>query len=240
MWYGSNPTTLGTPGGRSQCSIGQRRAVATTVSEGSGFTACGEPTLESSGTSKMLSLQAWQSARSTPWSSRPLLHGAQLARPPHEPFVEAAGVAAVLGLVGGGDQVVEAEGLGEGGDHVDRRRRREHQAVPLGPEGGQALGREGGDQLAQGGHGPPARRLHLVLAPAPRHPGRRPDEAHGEEVLAQAVVDGVEELVARQRAPLGQHTLLHQGPVEHLARGVAQQRPVEIDEDGALGHGRSA
>jgi hypothetical protein len=58
MWYGSKPSTLGTPGGRSQCSIGHRRAVATMVNEGSGFTACGDPTLERSGTSKMLSLQA--------------------------------------------------------------------------------------------------------------------------------------------------------------------------------------
>ena len=69
MWYGSSPTTLGTPGGRSQCSTGQRRAVATTVNDGSGLTACGVPTLDSSGTSKMLSLQAWQSARSIPRSS---------------------------------------------------------------------------------------------------------------------------------------------------------------------------
>ena len=71
MWYGSNPTMLGTPGGRSQCSTGHRRAVATTVSEGSGLTACGEPTLDSSGTSKMLSLQAWQSARSPCGAHRP-------------------------------------------------------------------------------------------------------------------------------------------------------------------------
>ena len=86
-------------------------------------------------------------------------------------------------------------------------------------------------------NGPPAGRLDLVLAPAPGHPGRRPDQAHGEEVLAQAVVDGVEELVARERAPLGQHALLHQGPVEDLARGLAQQGAVEVDEDGALRHG---
>ena len=64
MWYGSRPTTLGTPGGRSQYSTAQRRAVATRVKEGSGLTACGVPTLERRGTSKMLSLQAWQSDRS--------------------------------------------------------------------------------------------------------------------------------------------------------------------------------
>ena len=69
MWYGSSPTTLGTPGGRSQCSTDHRRAVATRVKEGSGLTAWGVPTLESSGTSKMLSLQAWQSARSICCSS---------------------------------------------------------------------------------------------------------------------------------------------------------------------------
>ena len=73
----------------------------------------------------------------------------------------------------------------------------EHEPVALGPEGGQALRGEGGDQLAQGGHRPPAGRLDLVLAPAPGHPGRRPHQAHGEQVLAQAVVDGVEEPVAR-------------------------------------------
>ena len=70
--------------------------------------------------------------------------------------------------------------------------------MALGPEGAQVLGGEGGDQLAQSGHGPAAGRLHLVLAPAawPRR-GGGPHQAHGEQVLAQAVVDGVEERVAR-------------------------------------------
>ena len=170
----------------------------------------------------------------------PLAHGAQLARPPDESLVEAAGVAAVLGLVGRGDQVVEAEGLGKGGDHVDRRRGGQHEAVALGPEGGQALGGEGGDQLAQGGDRPPAGGLHLVLAPAPGHPGRCPHQAHGEQVLPQAVVDGVEQPVAGERPPLGHHSLLHQGPVQSLARRAAQQGAVEVDEDGALRHGYEA
>ncbi len=109
--------------------------------------------------------------------------------------------------------------------------------VALGPEFGQALGGERGDDLAQRGDGPPAGRLDLLLVPAPGHPGRRPHQAHGDEVLAQAVVDRVEDLVARQRAPLGQHSLLHEGTVEDLAGGPAQQGAVEVDEDGALRHG---
>ena len=169
--------------------------------------------------------------------ARPLPHRAQLARPPHEPLVQAAGVAAVLRLVRGRDEVVEAEGLGEGGDHVDRRRGREHEAVAAGPERGQALRGKGGDELAQGGHRPSPGRLDLVLTPAPGHPRRRPHQAHGEQVLAQTVVEGVEQLVAGQGAPRGQHALFDQGLVEDLPRRVAQQGAVEIDEDGALRHG---
>ena len=186
----------------------------------------------------MLSLQAWQSARSMPCSSA---HSrtAELARPPHEALVEAAGVAAVARLVGRGDQVVEAERLGEGGDHVDRRRGGQDQTMAVGSERGQALGGERGHELAERGDGPAAGGLHLFLVPSSGHPGGRPDEAHGEQVLPEAVVDGVQELVAGQGSAGGQDPLRHQGLVEHLARGVAQQGPVEVDEDGALGHGLS-
>ena len=63
---------------------------------GSGLTAWGQPTLTASGRSKMLSLQAWQSARSMSSAPGPRPHGAQLARPPDEPLVEAPGIAPVL------------------------------------------------------------------------------------------------------------------------------------------------
>ena len=170
----------------------------------------------------------------------PGAHGAQLAGAPDEALVEAAGVAAVLDLVRGRDEIVEAQGLGERGDHVGRRRGREHQAVTLGAELGQALGGERGDDLAERGDGPPAGRLDLFLMPAPGDPGGRPHQTHGHEVLAQAVVDRVEDLVAGQRAPLGQHSLLHEGTVEDLAGGPAQQGAVEVDEDGAFRHGYGA
>ena len=212
MWYGSSPSTLGTPGGRSQCSIGPAPGGGDDGERGIGVDGVGrahareERDVEDAVAARVAVGQVDVVVVG------PLSHGAQLARPPHEPLVEAAGVAAVLGLVGGGDEVVEADRLGEGGDHVDGRRGREHEAVTLGAEGGQALGGERGDQLAQRGHRPPAGGLDLVLAPAPGHPGGRPDERHGEQVLAQAVVDGVEQLVPRQRAPLGQHPLLRPAP----------------------------
>ena len=167
----------------------------------------------------------------------PGAHGAQLAGAPDESLVEPARVTAVLGLVGGRDEIVEAEGLGEGGDHVGRGRRREHQPVARGPEIGQALGGERGHDLAECGDSPPTGGLDLFLVPALGHPGGRPHQTHGEEVLAQAVVDHVEDLVARQRAALRQHSLLHEGTVEDLARGPAQQGAVEVDEDGAFRHG---
>ena len=159
--------------------------------------------------------------------------GAQLACAPHESLVEAARVAALLCLVGRGDEVVEPVRLGEGRDHVDRGRGGEDQPVALGPEGGQSLRGERGDQLAQGGHRPAPGRLDLVLAPAPGHPGGGPHEAHGEQVLSEAVVDGVEQPVARERATLGEHALVHQGAVEDLAGGMCEQRAVQVDEDGA-------
>ena len=229
--------TLGTPGGRSQCSMAQQRAVATTVSDGSGLTACGVPTLESSGVSKMLSLQAWQSRQVDVPVRHPVPHRAQLADPPDEAVVQSAGVAPVLRLVHRRDEVVEADGLGKRGDHVGGRGRGEHQAVPLGPERGQALRRERGDQLGERRHRPLACGLDLVLLPAAGDPGSGPHQAHGEEVLAEAVVHRVEEAVPGQRAPLREHPLLDQGTVQHLSRGSAEQRPVEVDEDRALGHG---
>ena len=167
----------------------------------------------------------------------PGAHRTQLARPPDEAVIEAARVAAVLDLVVRGDQIVETDGLGERADHVGRGGRREHQPVALRPEGSEALRCERGDDLAQPGDRPAAGGLNLLLAPAPGHPGGRPDQAHGEEVLPQPVVDRIEELVARERASLGQHSLLHEGVIEDLAGGPAEQRAVEIDEDGAFRHG---
>ncbi len=112
--------------------------------------------------------------------------------------------------------------------------------MALGPEGGQPLRGERGDDLAQPRDRPAAGGLDLLLVPALGHPGGRPHEAHGDEVLAEAVVDRIEELVPRERAALGQHSLLHEGAVEDLAGGPAQQGAVEVDEDGAFGHGYGA
>ena len=170
----------------------------------------------------------------------PGAHGTQLPGAPDEAVVEAPRVAAVLRLVGGSDEIIETEGLGERGDHVGRRRSRQHQPVAPGTEFGQALGGERGDDGAERGDGTPTGSLDLFLVPAFGHPGGRPYQGHGDEVLAQAVVDRVEELVAGERAPRRQHSLLYEGMVEDLARGPAQQGAVEVDEDGAFRHGQGA
>ncbi len=240
MWYGSSPRTLGTPGGLSQYSTGQRRAVATTVSDGSGFTAWGPPDAREERDVEDAVAARMAVGQVDPVLVRPLADGAQLARPPHEALVETAGIAPVSRLVRRGDEIVEAHGLGEGGDHVHRRRGRENQHVSIGPEGRQALRGEGCHQVGQGGNGPPPRSLHLLLAPATGDSGRGPDQRHGEEVLAQPVVDRVEQAIPGQGASGGQHPLLDQGAVEHLARGPREQGAVEIDEDRALGHGSQA
>ena len=60
-----------------------------------------------------------------------------------------------------------------------------HEEVTVGPERLEILGGKGGHQLRQVGDRPLARCLHLALAPSFGHPGGRPDEAHGEEVLTE-------------------------------------------------------
>ena len=79
------PTSDGTPTGRSQYSIGQRRAAAIAVRPGSGLTAWGHPTDESNGTSKTLSEQAWHRARSTPSASAHRRTAWSLPRPRTNP-----------------------------------------------------------------------------------------------------------------------------------------------------------
>ena len=121
------------------------------------------------------------------------------------------------------------------------RRGRQHQAVALGPEGGQALRARTGPRSRSV---PATARRPAAWTCSWRQPRATRAAARTspmeKQVLAEAVVDGVEDLVAGERAPLGQHALLHEGTVEDLAGGPAQQGSVEVDEDGALRHGQGA
>ena len=146
---------------------------------------------------------------------RPVPDCFELARPPDEALEQAAGVAPVLvGFVPGGDDVVEAHGLGERSDHVGRRRGGQHQFVAGPAELFQILRGERSHHRDELRHGSLAGLAHLVLAPTLGHPGRGPNQAHRNEVLSEAVIDGVEQLVPGQAASLGQHPFVDQGPVQ--------------------------
>ena len=202
---------------------------------GSGLTACGWPTLESSGMSKKLSEQAWQPARSMPSVPGPPPDRLELAQPPDEPALEAPGVAAVDHLVAGGHDVVEAEGLGEGPDHVDSG------WWWTGPAGGRPGGSRPGRPGANGATSAarsgmarsPARTTASCLQPRAARAAARA-RRHGQDVLAEPVVEGVEEAVAGKPVrPLPTTPSATSAPWRAWPAGPTQQRPVEIDEDGA-------
>ena len=157
----------------------------------------------------------------------------QLAQPPDEPALEAAGVAPVAPPRSGWRSRRRSPGPRRRGDHVDRA------WWWTGPAGGRPGGSRPGAGGERGHQGRPAR-ARPARRPGPRRPGTSPGPpgpppgpgAMATQVLAEPVVEGVEEAVAGHRA-LGHHALGHQGGVEDRPAGPTQQRAVEIDEDGA-------
>ena len=71
-----------------------------------------------------------------------------------------------------------------------------------------------------------------MLIPALGHPGRPVGQPHGQEVLAEKVIDGVEQPVAGQGTPGSDDPFFTQRPVEHGTRGSSEQGAIQIDEDG--------
>ena len=71
------------------------------------------------------------------------------------------------------------------------------------------------------------------LRPATGDERRRPGQGHRRQAFAEPVVRGVEQPVAGD-ATVGRHDALGlQRGVQHLAAGLAQERPVEVHEDGS-------
>ena len=78
--------------------------------------------------------------------------------------------------------------------------------------------------------------LHLLPHPALREPHGPPGDLHARPVLAEQVVEPVDQLLARDR-PVGDARLLQRLP-DDRPRRPPQQRPVQIEERRAVGHGR--
>ena len=105
----------------------------------------------------------------------------------------------------------------------------ESTSQPCPPEVGQHPRGEGGDQAGQAGTAlSPARPASAVQPRAARAAARA---RAMEDVLAEQVVEGVEQAVAGESPTRLHHPLGHQGLMEGRPAGLAQQRPVEIDED---------
>ena len=149
--------------------------------------------------------------------------------------VQPAGVAPVRFGVPGGDDVVEAEGVGQGGDQVDGRGGGQHQRAALGPVGGQHLEGPGLDQVHQGLDGPLAGPAGGLRRPVAHDRGRGPGQADEGDRLAEPVVEPVHEAVPGQVAPGRQHPLGLHGLVEDGPAGRPDQGAVQIDEDGTGG-----
>ena len=134
--------------------------------------------------------------------------------------------------VAGGDDVVEAERVGErlhqvvgrrGGEHerADRRRGARRRS------GGRTAARLAASASAASS---PAS-CTCVAHPARGEPHGPPGDLHRRPVLAEQVVDPVDELLARDR-PVGDPRLLQRLP-DDRPRRPPQQRPVQIEERSA-------
>ena len=137
----------------------------------------------------------------------------------------------------GRDDVVEAEPLRERPDEVLRGRRREDDPAPgrvmLLDEGmGEGVDHPGDDGRRGLGGG-----VERVRRAASGDPGRLTGQGDRGQRLAEQVVDAVEQALAGQ-GPLD-HPELHHRPGQDLTGAAGQQRPVEVEERGAL-HTRQA
>jgi hypothetical protein len=169
---------------------------------------------------------------------RPGPHGPQLAGAPHELAVERAVVAAAgVGAVAGGDDVVEAEPLGERRHHVVRRGRGQDH----GTAGAAVLVEQGAgerlDHRLEPLGGDAAGLAHLVGRPALGEAHGLAGEQHGRAGLAHQVEHAVDERLAGQR-PLRDDAGLAHRLAEGGAAGAPHEGAVEVDERSGAGHDR--
>ena len=169
----------------------------------------------------------------------PLRDGPGLAPSPHELPVDRAVVAAVLGAVAGGDDVVEAQAVGERSDQIRRGRGGHDQQAPRGPVLVDELTcvREHG--VGQRFSRPPGGLSDCVDGPASRHPRSLPADQHGRVGLADQV-----EHLEHDRLDALRGARHHSRAAQRLAQdrtaGTDQQRAIEIEDGRGAAVRRSA
>ena len=166
---------------------------------------------------------------------RPAGHRGPLAHAPDERALQSAGVAPVTLGVAGGDDAVEAEGVGQGRDQVDGRGGGQDQTAALAAVCGQRLEGPGLDEVHERLDGALPRPPGGLCGPVAHGRGRGPGQADEGDRLTEPVVEPVHEAVPGQVAPRREHALGLHGLVEDGSTGRPDQGPVQIDEDGTGG-----
>jgi len=156
-------------------------------------------------------------------------HRAELAQGPHELPDQLAGVLAPVLGVAGGDDVVEAQSLGQGKDKVVRGGGGEHRGPARAAVLGQEGTGEGRDQLLQLVGRGPARFPHRLRRPPPGEEGRAPSQGDGRQRLAHGLIERVEGALERELA-LGGDPRGHQGLIDQGPARAAKQGAIEVEE----------
>ncbi len=130
--------------------------------------------------------------------------------------------------VAGGDDVVEAEPVGERLDEVVRSRRGDdHLATRLAVLVDERPGERLDHRRQRSGRGV-AGLAHRIACPAPGERGGLPGKRHRRQRLADRVEHGVEQLLAGDR-PSDEAGVAHGVGVD-AARRPGQQRPIQVEE----------
>ena len=159
----------------------------------------------------------------------PVADRGELALGPHErPDDRAVERPVGVDPIARGDDIVEAEPVGERLDEVVRRRRGDDHlatrlAVLVDERPGERL-----DHRRQGSGGGVAGLAHRVAWPPPGERGGLPGERHRRQRLADRVEDRIEQLLAGNRTP-DEAGVAHRLGVNG-AGSAGQQRPIQVEE----------
>jgi hypothetical protein len=213
------PASFGTPGGRSQCSTGQRISLSHGVQQ--------RHVVDAVRIGVTL-LQIDPGLITEP------PHRSQLARTPDEVTLYATGQHATRTCVRGGDHLIETDLVGKGPDEVGRCGRSQHEQATF---------------LAVLVERRPRERLHypeqtrrrqlpgtpeVLFGPTRDELRGAPDERHHGEALSEQLVEAIDGATRRQSRAALHEADFTQGVVDNRATCSTQECAVEVDEDGRL------